>query len=142
MNDDYEEQEFMLEWDVWKRVGKAQVGNVNLKKGGYTMEEKFKVISSATVNAMNDVKHVLSDDGLNSMFDKLGLIPLLEYKNPSAFVMGYIVYLASNPNTMEINIDVLLDLINVNKQIENQLITKVKNTDIVRYTRLCLINLK
>lgn len=155
-DDIFENQvEFLAERDVWNRIGGEDIGLglggvINLKKSGYTVNEKFKLIALATINLINDLdfspshsgkaKYTLQNDEIKHVLSLVEKIPDFEYKNPSAFVMGYLVAIHSNYTTIEINKNVLKDIFHINNEIDDELFTKIEDVDIVRYTRLCLFN--
>ncbi|AHL67524.1 hypothetical protein DH26_gp025 [Chloriridovirus anopheles1] len=88
---EYENQpEFIAERDVWSRVGGKDIGLglggvVNLKKSGYTVSEKFRLIAAATIKLMNETHdtEVLSEAGLTRMLGLVEQMPDFEFKNPS-----------------------------------------------------------
>ncbi|CCV02041.1 hypothetical protein IIV25_023R [Invertebrate iridovirus 25] len=147
-DDIYENQvEFLAERNAWDRIGGADIGlglggAINLKKSGYTNSEKFKLIALATINIINDqdTDRTLSLPEITHLLSLADKVPDFEYKNPSAFVMGYLVASQSDYQRITINQDVLNDIIQINKDIEDQLFSKIEDVDIVRYTRLCLLN--
>jgi Family of unknown function (DUF5770) len=140
--------EFLAERNIWNRIGGADIGlglggAINLKKSGYTIEEKFKLIVLATINVINDLdieNMVLSSPEITHVLSLVEKIPDFQYKNPSAFVLGYIVAMYSDYKTLDIDESVLEICFQINKEIEDNLFTKIENDDIIRYTRLCLIN--
>lgn len=142
---EYENQpEFLAERDVFNRVGGVDIGLglggvINLKKSGYTSLEKFKLIAAATIKLLNEINdtEVLSDAGLTRMLGLVEKIPAYEFKNPSAFAMGFII--ALNSKHLNINKEWLNKIIDLNKEIEDKIV-KISDFDIVRYTRLCLLN--
>jgi hypothetical protein len=152
MDDDediFENQvEFLAERNVWNRIGGADIGlglggAINLKKSGYTIEEKFKLIVLATINVINDLdieNMVLSNPETTHVLSVVEKIPDFQYKNPSAFVLGYMVAMHSDYSTLEIDKSALELCFHINKEIEDNLFTKIENDDIIRYIRLCLIN--
>jgi hypothetical protein len=149
-DDIFENQvEFLAEKDAWNRVGGgADIGlglggAINLKKSGYSNEEKFKLIALSTINVLNDLDYddrILSNPEITHMLSLVEKIPDYKYKNPSAFVMGYMVAKQSNYNTLEINKNMLQTVLDMNKKIEDELFSYVGDIDIIRYTRLCLLN--
>ncbi len=144
--EDDAEVDFLNERDVWNRVGGPDLGTglINLKIGNYTPNEKFKLIAASTIKTINDydVSELLTDAQTTRMLTLVDeKIPDFQYKNPSAFVMGYIV--ALNSEMLEINKNMLETVFEINKNIEQRLVSKIDNVDIIRYTRLCLLhNLK
>jgi hypothetical protein len=139
------EVEFLNERDVWNRVGGPDLGTglINLKIGNYTPNEKFKLIAVSTIKIINDydVSELISDaqtTRILSLVDEK--IPDFQYKNPSAFVMGYVVAINSDYKTLEIDKSMLKTIFEVNKNIEQRLFSKIDNVDIIRYTRLCLLH--
>lgn len=145
-DDIFENQvEFIAERDVWNRIGGADIGlglggAINLKKSGYTNEEKFKLIAAATIKIINDYEELLSNPSLTRMLSLVDRIPDFEYKNPSAFAMGYIVALSSNYTTLEIDRNMLETVFKINDEIDDKIFSKIENVDILRYARLCLLN--
>jgi len=148
-DDIFENQvEFLAERDVWNRIGGVDIGlglggAINLKKSGYTVLEKFKLIALATINLINDLDipdQTLSISQITHMLNLVEKIPDFQYKNPSAFVMGYMVALNSDYTTLKIDKNVLQSMFKINKEIEEQIFSKIDDTDIIRYTRLCLLN--
>jgi hypothetical protein len=145
-DDIFENQvEFIAERDVWNRIGGADIGlglggAINLKKSGYTNEEKFKLIAAATIKIINDYEELLSNPSLTRMLSLVDHIPDFEYKNPAAFAMGYIVALSSNYTTLEIDRDMLETVFKINVDIDDKIFSKIENVDILRYARLCLLN--
>jgi hypothetical protein len=160
-DDIFENQtEFLAERDVWNRIGGEDIGlglgsTINLKKSGYTINEKFKLITLATINLINDldfvstndrsqyggkIKYIFQNDEIQHVLSLVEKIPDFEYKNPSAFVMGYWVALYSNYATIEINKNVLHDMFQINQEITDDLFAKIEDVDIIRYTRMCLLN--
>ena len=144
---EYENQpEFIAERDAWDRIGGADIGLglgglVNLRKSGYTVEEKFKLIAAATIKIMNEMEEVLSDTGIIKMLDMVTKLPDFEFKNPSAYALGYVVSLSSlNNSNLELDKVMLENIFTLNKEIEDKLFTKIENTDIIRYARLCLLS--
>lgn len=142
------EVQFVVERDIWSRVGGVDLGTgmINLKRGNYTTSEKFKLIAVATINVINDydVSEILSNAQILHMLTLVEeKIPDFQYKNPSAFVMGYIVAINSDYKNLRINTDVLETIFEINKNIDEKIFSKIDNVDILRYTRLCLLhNLK
>ena len=137
--------EFLAERDAWNRVGGGNIdlgGVVNLKKSGYTVNEKFKLIAASTLKIVSDFEfeEALSYLQMSHMLSMVEKIPDYEYKNPSAFAMAYMVAIHSNYKTLEINKDVLDSVLKINKEIEDKLFTKIDDSDIIRYVRLCLLN--
>ncbi|CCV01867.1 hypothetical protein IIV30_021R [Invertebrate iridescent virus 30] len=147
-DDIFENQaEFLAEKNAWDRIGGVDIGLglggvINLKKSGYTINEKFKLIALATINIINDLDGniTLNLDEITHLLSLVEKIPDFEYKNPSAFVLGYLVAIQSDYTNIKINKNVLEDVLEINTYIEDQLFSKIENVDIVRYTRLCLFN--
>lgn len=146
-DDIYESQpQFLAERDVWSRVGGADIGLglggvINLRKSGYTINEQFKLIAAATAKLLNEFEfeYSLSISGVTRMLTLVEKIPDFEYKNPSAFAFGYIVAINSDYTTLQINKTVFEQVCKMNKEIEDKLFAKIEDIDIVRYTRLCLL---
>lgn len=137
----YDELELIPERNVFDRIGGSLGGMANLRKSGYTNEEKFVTIAKATLAIVNqlDVDKIkqINLDVVDRLIRK---IPDMQYKNPSAFVLGYLVAINSDYLSLEIDVDRLESVFGVNELIEESLFTKIEKEDIVRYTRMCLIN--
>lgn len=140
--------EFLAERNVWDRIGGADIGlglgsAISLKRSGNTIEEIFKYIVRITINLINnlDIQNmVLTIPETIHMLNLVEKIPDFQYKNPHAFVLGYIVAIHSDYGSLKIDKDALELCFQINKEVEDSLFTKIENEDIVRYTRLCLIN--
>lgn len=147
-DDIFENQvEFLAEKNIWDRIGGVDIGLtlggvINLKKSGYTNSEKFKLIALATINIINDLneKIMLNVDEITHLLSLVEKVPDFEYKNPSAFVMGYLVAIHSDYNNIQINKNMFDNMVQINTYIEDQLFAKIEDVDILRYTRLCLFN--
>jgi len=151
--------EFLAEMNAWQRVGGADIGlglggAISLKKSGYTEEEKFKFIVVITISLINklDIEdltvdkkfsgdRIVSRDATANLLNQVRKVPDFQYKNPSAFVLGYLVAVYSDYGTLSIDKDVLKTVFKIYKDIEDELMfTAIEESDIIRYTRLCLIN--
>lgn len=139
--------DFIAERGVWDRVGGADIGmglgTINLKRSGYTDMDKFKLISVATINIINDsgmLEETFSIPQITHFMTVVEKIPDYKYKNPSAFTLGYMVAIKSNYNTIDINKDMLKHIHQIYNDMEEQFFSKISEADIVRYTRLCLLN--
>ena len=140
--------EFLAERNVWDRIGGPDIGlglggAISLKKSGYTIEEKFKLIVSATISVINDLdieNMVLSNREKNHVLSLVDKIPDFQYKNPSAFVLGYMVAMHSDYKTLELDQNALGLCFQINSEIADNMFTKIENDDIIRYTRLCLLH--
>lgn len=143
-----DQPEFLAERGAWNRVGGIDIGlglgeAINLKKSGYTINEKFKLIALATINIINELNFEsvsFSTPQITHILSLVEKIPDFQYKNPSAFILGYMVALHSNYSTLKINKDMLKTAIEIYTEIEDQLFTKIGEDDIIRYARLCLLN--
>jgi hypothetical protein len=142
------EPEFHAERNVWQRMGGADIGLglggvINLKKSGYTLSEKFKLIAAATLKLISDLEFGESFTTvdiahiLNQVESK---VPDWQYKNPSAFVVGYMIARNSDYIKLTIDQDSFNTAVEAIAELEGQLYTSIDNYDIIRYTRLCLIN--
>lgn len=121
-------------------VGLGLGGITSLRKSGYSIEDKFKLISVATINRMNNNTRVLSDEGLVRMTNGMKKIPLYEFKNPSAYAMGFVVAIATKRGGTDLDLEKLNMVFRINSEIEDELDTKIDKTDIIRYARMCLLN--
>lgn len=168
MDDEYDNEDFLddnqtsfrLERNAYERLGFEDVlglgGVINLKKSGYSDVDKFKLIALATIILINDTfdGNINEFDGRNYTFNDseikyvLGLvekIPDFKYKNPSAFILGYIPVFKkfeddskSVKGKRSIDKSILEDTFKFYEKIEDGLSTKLENADIMRYARLCL----
>jgi len=138
---EFEENNFLNERNVFNRVGieGPDLGTVliSLKTGNYTQSEKFRMIAAALVNKIGD-DEVISNAKKLHMLTLVEKIPDFEYKNASAFVMGYIVAINSSYETLEINREIFENILDINENIK--LFFKIDDSDILRYTRLCLLH--
>ncbi|ABF82102.1 hypothetical protein MIV072L [Invertebrate iridescent virus 3] len=149
-DDIFENQpEFLAERNVWARVGGPDIGlglggMINLKKSGYTIGEKFKLIAAATIKMLNDgmEEDLLSDAALTRMLSLVesDKMPDFQTKNPSAFAMGYVVAIHSNYNTLEIDREKLEVIFKLNNELESSFFSRIEERDILRYVRFCLIH--
>lgn len=150
---DDENQVFLPEVNIWNRLSGADIGlglggAIDLKKGRFTLEEKFKLFVLLTINVINELNvQDLEDISWAEKIHILSLaekIPDFQYKNSPAFVLGYMVAIRSNYKTLDIDKEALNTVFEINKQlkeIEDEIIIfKIEEADILRYTRLCLLN--
>lgn len=94
-------------------------------------EEKFLILLTQSAQSMiekHDIK--ISDQDIEIMADKVSLISDIQYKNPTAFILGYI---ATQPRKNMNNV----------KHVINHILPKieeggVKPPDVVRYSRFWL----
>lgn len=158
--DDDNQASFRLERNAFERLGYEDLlglgGAINLKKSGYTDTDKFKLITLATIILINDIfdgnidhlefngtNYTFYDSEIKYVLSLVGTIPDFKYKNPSAFVLGYIPVFKrfgdrSVRNKRSINKNILEDTFKIYDKIEVGLSTKLEKVDIVRYARLCL----
>ena len=141
--------EFAAERNVWDRMGGPEGlglgGAISLKKSGYSIDQKFNLIVLATINLINDLdieSMVLSNAEKNHVLSLVNneKIPDFQYKNPSAFVLGYMVATHSNYNTLELDQNALELCFQINSEIADNMFSKFENDDIIRYARLCLLH--
>jgi hypothetical protein len=161
--DMFEENEvsFRLERNAFERLGFENVlglgGTINLKKSGYTDTEKFKLIALATIILINDlfdgeISHIefnnknygFKDPEIKYILDLSENLPDFKYKNPSAYIFGYIPVFKrfdgskSIKGKRSIDKEALQDSYNIYEKIEPGLSVKFDIVDILRYARLCL----
>lgn len=155
--DDDNQASFRLERNAFERLGYEDLlglgGAINLKKSGYSDTDKFKLITLATIILINDIfdgdhlefgnDYTFDDSEIKYVLSLVETIPDFKYKNPSAFVLGYIPVFKrfedrSVRNKRSINKNILEDTFKIYDKIEVGLSTKLEKVDIVRYARLCL----
>lgn len=155
--DDDNQASFRLEKNAFERLGYEDLlglgGAINLKKSGYSDTDKFKLITLATIILINDIfdgdhlefgnDYTFDDSEIKYVLSLVETIPDFKYKNPSAFVLGYIPVFKrfgdrSVRNKRSINKNLLEDTFKIYDKIEAGLSTKLEKVDIVRYARLCL----
>lgn len=155
--DDDNQASFRLERNAFERLGYEDLlglgGAINLKKSGYSDTDKFKLITLATIILINDIfdgdhlefgnNYTFDDSEIKYVLSLVETIPDFKYKNPSAFVLGYIPVFKrfedrSVRNKRSINKNILEDTFKIYDKIEVGLSTKLEKVDIVRYARLCL----
>lgn len=155
--DDDNQASFRLERNAFERLGYEDLlglgGAINLKKSGYSDTDKFKLITLATIILINDIfdgdhlefgnDYTFDDSEIKYVLSLVETIPDFKYKNPSAFVLGYIPVFKrfedrSVRNKRAINKNILEDTFKIYDKIEVGLSTKLEKVDIVRYARLCL----
>jgi hypothetical protein len=91
----------------------------------------------------NGNNYTFDDSEIKYVLSLVETIPDFKYKNPSAFVLGYIPVFKrfgdrSVRNKRSINKNILEDTFKIYDKIEVGLSTKLEKVDIVRYARLCL----
>lgn len=158
--DDDNQVSFRLERNAFERMGYEDLlglgGPVNLKKSGYSDIDKFKLITLATIVLINDIfdgnidhsstggnDYTFDNSEIKYILSLVESIPDFKYKNPSAFVLGYIPVFKrfedrSVRGRRSINKNILEDTFKIYEKIEVGLSTKLEKADIIRYARLCL----
>ena len=81
---------------------------------------------------------VQSDIGILQTFSQK--VPRVQYKNPTAFVLGYIATKGGNKNIDEKSLKVVYDCYNKTESIDKD--DSVKKPDVIRYARLWNILIK
>lgn len=153
---DDEQVSFKLERNAYDRLGFEDVlglgGAINLKKSGYSDIDKFKLISLATISLINDLfdgnfdefdgrNYTFNDSEIKYALNMVESLPDFKYKNPSAFILGYLPVFKlykSEKGKRKIDKIILQDTFKIYEKIEAGLSTKLENIDILRYARLCL----
>lgn len=168
MDDEYDNEDFFddnqsgfkLERNAYERLGFEDVlglgGAINLKKSGYSISDKFKLIALATIILINDLfdgnvddfngrNYTFSEPEIKYVLSLIESIPDFKYKNPSAFILGYLPVFKKFENNGQsikgkrtIDKSVLEDTFKIYDKIESGLTTKIEDIDILRYARLCL----
>ena len=137
------------DWGVgstWQGEMENLGGIIDLKKGGYTSLEKFRLIAAATIKILEDYvdgsteKYILNRSQLTHMLGLVEKIPDYEYKNPSAFAIGYTIAINSNYTTLQIDEQTFTVISTINNKIDDKSYTFLSDSDIIRYARLCLLN--
>ena len=125
-----EEQQFVAGAKQYELAGGGIRSDVNLKSVK-NPHERFRIIIASVASKINDntPSKPFSRDDFTKMSDKVSLTPFIQYKNPSAFVLGYY---ATRGGTQDMTTDMfakaitMLDIINESKDIASP-------PDIIRY---------
>jgi hypothetical protein len=129
-----EEQEFKEERGAFERAGAAYLIGVGLKYVTNPIE-KFKIIVDAVYNKIKSIAGIGEGD-LKVMMDKVSNINQVQYKNPPAYVLGYIASKGGREITKE--------RLNLAESLIPEMSTKedvITPPDIIRYA-VFWINLK
>jgi hypothetical protein len=160
---DNEQPNLLAENDAFNKLGDiAGFGlgaqNVTLRQGNYSSEDKFKLIARATIIIINEVlKSTFTDENrgnlhqesdspelsvfqIKNMLDTVSKVPDLKHKNPSAFALGYMVAVHSDYKTFKINPSIMTRIVDAYTVAKSEILTSIDITDIVRYSRFCLLN--
>jgi len=125
-----EEQKFVASAKQFELAGGGIRSDVNLKSVK-NPHERFRIIVAGVANRINDVmtKKPFSRDDFTRMTDKVAVTPFIQYKNPSAFVLGYYATRGGRENMTPALFQralAMLDVINEAKEIASP-------PDIIRY---------
>ena len=125
-----ERQEFQTERKGFERGGGGIRIDVNLRMISNPYE-KFRIISTAVMNKINShYPSSFSMDDFGNISDKISSINFIEYKNPSAYVLGYYVTRGGREDVIEDRLERVdrnfLDVINETRTI-------VTIIDVIRY---------
>jgi hypothetical protein len=125
-----EEQQFVAGVKQFELAGGGLRSDVNLKSVKNPVE-RFRIIIAGVANTINDNlrEKPFSRDDFIKMSDKVAATPFVQYKNPSAFVLGYFV---TRGGTQDITIELLRRAIDM-LPIVNQSKDIASPPDIVRY---------
>ena len=131
MEEDFNEDLGRAEMGAWERVSFGPiVGTKQRLQDIQNPLEKFKVITNAICRGMNDENIIkLTEADITNIIQKADVIPNIEYKNPTAFILAYLVTNGGN----EINKTVLKNLTKKLPQIPD-----IQEPDIIRYSRLII----
>lgn len=126
-----EVQEFKTEIKGFERAGGGIRSDVNLKLVSNPYE-RFKIIVTAVANKINtSIKsRPLSNDDFYNLQDKIMTMKSVQYKNPSAYVLGYYVTKGGKKDIIEERLI----------QVESEMLAVVNETseivtiiDVIRY---------
>lgn len=125
-----DQQQFVAGAKQYELAGGGIRSDVNLKSIK-NPQERFRIIIASVASKINDNTpgKPFSRDDFTKMSDKVALTPFIQYKNPSAFVLGYY---ATRGGTQDMTQDMfskaidMLDVVNESKDIASP-------PDIIRY---------
>lgn len=125
-----DEQKFVAGAKQFELAGGGIRSDVNLKSVK-NPHERFRIIVAGVANRINDVikEKPFSRDDFTRMIDKVAVTPFIQYKNPSAFVLGYYATRGGRENMTPALFEkalVMLDVVNETKEIASP-------PDIIRY---------
>ena len=125
-----EEQKFVASAKQFELAGGGIRSDVNLKSVK-NPQERFRIIVAGVANRINDVmkEKPFSRDDFTRMVDKVAVTPFIQYKNPSAFVLGYYATRGGRENMTAALFQkalAMLDVVNESKEIASP-------PDIIRY---------
>jgi hypothetical protein len=125
-----EEQKFVASAKQFELAGGGIRSDVNLKSVK-NPQERFRIIVAGVANRINDVmkEKPFSRDDFTRMTDKVAVTPFIQYKNPSAFVLGYYATRGGRENMTPAlfqKVLAMLNVINETKEIASP-------PDIIRY---------
>ena len=139
-NNDNMENMFGQERNVYERVGiRGDIdielgGGLEKKKSQKTPLERFiETVNAITLQIINE-KNMLTQGDLKIILESISLVNKPEYKNPTAYVLGY---MASNGGFNMIG-EKIFDIFELLEFVQDK---TVNPEDIIRYSRLW-INLK
>lgn len=125
-----EEQQFVAGIKQFELAGGGIRSDVNLKSVK-NPHERFRIIIAGVANRINDLvrEKPFSRDDFTKMSDKVSNTPFIQYKNPSAFVLGYYATKGGKQDITQERLAkavAMLDIVNQTKDI-------VSPPDIIRY---------
>jgi hypothetical protein len=134
---DEEENRFQAEVNVFERVNRRDNIDIDIDIGigpkkNRTQEtpiERFvKFVNAIALELTNE--NYLSEDDVKYILEKIRKVNKPEYKNPTAYILGYI---ATNNGGNKINKDKLIECFNLLDKLVDKSVTQ---PDIIRYARL------
>lgn len=132
-----EENRFQAEVNVFERVNRRDNIDIDIDIGigpkkNRTQEtpiERFVKFVNAIALELTNENH-LSENDVRYILEKIRVINKPEYKNPTAYILGYI---ATNYGGNQINKDKLIECFNLLDKLADKSVTQ---PDVIRYARL------
>ena len=133
-NDDYEDnQDFRSEINAYQRAGIISQYNLDGDRTLMTPLERFRInVNGISRNLKDSIKNILSDTDIDTMLEKADIIEVIEHKNPTGYILGYLCIDRRKNNRMT-KVQYNYVVRNIYPLVEDG---SVKEPDIIRYGRL------
>ena len=126
-------QDFRAEIDAYQRAGGISEYNLGGDRTLMTPLERFRVnVDGISRSLKSAVNQSISELDINTMLEKADILEVVEHKNPTAYILGYIAIDRKQNNRLTKNrYDYVMN--NIISYVEDG---SVKGEDIIRYARL------
>lgn len=129
------EEEYIPEFAAFERVGLPGDALIGMSYNQFTKTDKFDMfiinVDKIGREIISNNQGTLSYSDIEYLVNKARVIPKIEFKNPTAYILSYIITESGRtlPTTSKVN--------QVYRRVLQQLSTKddVERTDLVRYSR-------